>query len=160
MCRRGRREAASFAMGLEAHHGTGSTAPGGRGSEDRAPCFGRKPMQLNVAAIVRGLFIAVMSMMATAASAATYLYVGNAGSNEIFVYALDPKSGELTPIAKLTVPGITKAGGSIPMSVSPNKKFLYAGFRGEPQVAATFTIDSKTGKLTHVGNGPLADSMA
>jgi len=117
-------------------------------------------MPIGFAALTRGLFIAVMSMMATAASAATYLYVGNAGSNEIFIYSLDGKSGELTPIDKLTVPGITKAGGSMPMSVSPNKKFLYAGFRGEPLVAATFTIDAKTGKLTHVGNGPLADSMA
>jgi 6-phosphogluconolactonase len=117
-------------------------------------------MQIGFAALARGLFIAVMSMMATAASAATYLYVGNAGSNEIFTYSLDPKSGELTPIDKLTVPGITKAGGSVPMAVSPNKKFLYAGFRGEPLVAATFAIDAKTGKLTHVGNGPLADSMA
>jgi len=117
-------------------------------------------MQPNMAALVRGLFIAVMAMMATAASAATYLYVGNAGSNEIFIYALDQKSGELTPVDKFTVPGITKAGGSMPMSVSPNKKFLYVGFRGEPLVAATFTIDRQTGKLTHVGNGPLADSMA
>lgn len=117
-------------------------------------------MQLSVAALARGLFIAVMFMTATAASAATYLYVGNAGSNEIFIYSLDPKSGALTPIDKLTVPGITKAGSSMPMAVSPNKKLLYAGFRGEPQVAATFSIDAKTGKLTHVGNGPLADSMA
>ena len=58
------------------------------------------------------------------------------------------------------MPGITKAGGSIPMAVSPDKKFLYAGFRGEPQVAASFSIDPKTGKLKHLGNGPLAHSMA
>jgi len=117
-------------------------------------------MRIGLAALVRGLCITVMAMTATAASAATYLYVGNAASNEIFIYSLDAKTGELTTIDKLVVPGITKAGSSMPMAVSPNKKFLYAGFRGEPQVAATFTIDRKTGKLTHVGNGPLADSMA
>jgi len=35
----------------------------------------------------------VFAMMATAASAATYLYIGDAASNEIFIYALDPKTG-------------------------------------------------------------------
>ncbi len=117
-------------------------------------------MRIGLAALVRGFFIAAFAMMATAASAATYLYVGNAGSNEIFIFSLDPKTGDLTAIDKFTVPGITKAGGSMPMAVSPNKKFLYAGFRGEPQVAAAFAIDPKTGKLKHLGNGPLADSMA
>jgi 6-phosphogluconolactonase len=62
-------------------------------------------------------------------------------------------------IEKQVVPGITKAGGSIPMAVSPDKKVLFAGFRGEPQVVASFAIDAATGKLKHLGNGPLADSM-
>ena len=117
-------------------------------------------MQFSLAALTRGFFAMVLAMTATAASAATYLYVGNAASNEILTYALDPRTGELTQVDKLTVPGITKAGGSMPMAVSPNKKFLYAGFRGEPQIVATFAIDSKSGKLSHVGNGPLDDSMA
>ena len=117
-------------------------------------------MRIGLAAFLRGIFIAVFAMSASAAGAATYLYVGNAASNEIFIYSLDPKTGDLTTIDKLTVPGITKAGSSMPIAVSPNKKFLYAGFRGEPQVAAAFAIDPKTGKLKHLGNGPLADSMA
>jgi 6-phosphogluconolactonase len=117
-------------------------------------------MRISLAALARGFFVAAFAMTATAANAATYVYVGNAASSEIFVFSLDPKTGDLTEIDKLTVPGITKAGSSMPMSVSPNKKFLYAGFRGEPQVAAAFAIDPKTGKLKHLGNGPLADSMA
>ena len=117
-------------------------------------------MQINLAALARGFFVAAFAVTATAASAATYMYVGNAASNEIVTLTLDPKTGELKEIDRLTVPGITKAGGSIPMSVSPNKRFLYAGFRGEPLVAATFAIDAKTGKLKHLGNGTLAHSMA
>ena len=117
-------------------------------------------MRIGTAALVRGIFIAAFTMTATAAGAATYMYVGNAASNEIVVLALDPKTGDLKEIEKVVVPGITKAGGSIPMAVSPNKKFLYAGFRGEPQVAAAFAIDGKTGKLKHLGNGSLGDSMA
>lgn len=117
-------------------------------------------MRFRLAALVRGFFVAAFAVMATAASAATYMYVGNAGSNEIVTLALDPKTGELKEIDRFVVPGITKAGGSIPMSVSPNKRFLYAGFRGEPLAAAAFSIDGKTGKLKHLGNGPLAHSMA
>jgi 6-phosphogluconolactonase len=117
-------------------------------------------MRFGLAAPVRGFFIAAFAVMATPASAATYMYVGNAGSNEIVTLTLDPKTGDLKEIDRFTVPGITKAGGSIPMSVSPNKKFLYAGFRAEPLAAAAFSIDAKTGKLKHLGNGPLAHSMA
>jgi 6-phosphogluconolactonase len=116
-------------------------------------------MPFSLAALVRGIFTMVFVMIASAASAATYMYVGNAGSSEIVVLALDPKTGDLKEIEKIAVPGITKHGGSIPMGVSANKKFLYAGFRGEPLAVAAFAIDAKTGKLKHLGNGPLNGSM-
>src|SRR5262245_56292033 len=116
-------------------------------------------MSFSLAALVRGIFTMVFAMIASAASAATYMYVGNAGSSEIVVLSLDPKTGELKEIEKVVPPGITKAGGSVPIAVSANKKFLYAGFRGEPLAVATFAIDAKTGKLKHLGNGPLNGSM-
>jgi 6-phosphogluconolactonase len=111
------------------------------------------------AALVRGVFAGVLAMSATTASAATYMYVGSSGTNEVIVLSVDPKSGELSPIEKFAVPGITKAGSSMPLAVSPNKTILYAGFRGEPMVAAALAIDPKSGKLKHLGSGPLADSM-
>jgi 6-phosphogluconolactonase len=114
---------------------------------------------MRIALTALALIVAAIAMT-SAARAATYMYVGNAGSNEIVTLTLDPKTGELKEIDRFAVPGITKAGGSIPMAVSPNKKILYAGFRGEPLVAATFAIDPKTGKLKHLGNGTLAHSMA
>jgi len=116
-------------------------------------------MLLSRAALSRGLLTMVFAMIASAASAATYMYVGNSGSSEIVVLSLDPKSGDLKEIEKVAVPGITKAGGSIPIAVSANKKFVYAGFRGEPLAVATFAIEAKTGKLKHLGNGPLNGSM-
>ena len=116
-------------------------------------------MGTGLAALARGFFLAAFAMTAPA-SAATYLYVGNAASNEIVVHALDAKTGELTVIEKQVVPGITKAGGSIPMAVSPDQQIPVRRFRGEPQVAASFAIDAATGKLKHLGNGPLANSMA
>ena len=65
-------------------------------------------MRINLAALARGFFVAAFAVTATTASAATYMYVGNAASNEIVTLTLDPKTGELKEIDRLTVPGITK----------------------------------------------------
>ena len=98
--------------------------------------------------------------MTSPASAATFVYVGNAESNEVYVLAMDRQSGDLTLIDKTPIPGITKPGISTPMAVSPDRKILYVGTRGEPQIAAAFSIDPATGKLKHLASGPLPDSMA
>ena len=106
--------------------------------------------------------VAVVSgvLMASPARAATFVYVGNAESNEIYVLQLDRQSGDLTVVEKVPIPGIEKPGISTPMSVSPDRRFLYVGTRGEPKIAAGFAIDPTSGKLKHVASGPLADSMA
>jgi 6-phosphogluconolactonase len=100
------------------------------------------------------------AMMAAPARAATFVYVGNTDSNEIYVLQLDRQSGDLTVVEKVPIPGVTKPGISTPMAVSPDRRFLYAGTRGEPKIAAGFAIHPASGKLTHVASGPLADSMA
>jgi 6-phosphogluconolactonase len=96
----------------------------------------------------------------SSAQAATFLYVGSSDSQDITVLSLDPKSGALTEVAKTAVPGPAKPGGSLPLAVSPDKKFIFAGLRSEPFSVATFSIDPKSGKLTHTGSGPLEGSMA
>jgi 6-phosphogluconolactonase len=99
-------------------------------------------------------------MMAPPSHAATFAYVGNAESNEIIVLQLDRQSGDLTAVEKVPIPGITKPGISTPMAVSPDRRILYVGTRGEPQIVAGFAIDPATGKLKHLASGPLPDSMA
>src|SRR6266481_5838592 len=93
------------------------------------------------------------------ASAATFVYVGNADSQDVTVLELK-SSGDLTPVETAAVPGPAKPGGPLPLAVSPDKKRLFVGLRNEPYSAVTFAIDARTGKLTAVGHGPLADSMA
>src|SRR5229473_2047587 len=95
----------------------------------------------------------------SSAGAATFVYVGNSDSQEVSVLELRP-NGDLTPVETTAVPGPAKPGGSLPLAVSPDKKRLFVGLRNEPYSAVTFAIDAKTGKLTLVGQGPLADSMA
>jgi 6-phosphogluconolactonase len=46
------------------------------------------------------------------------------------------------------------------MAVSPDRRFLYVGVRGQPQSVASFAINPTSGRLTYVASGPLADSMA
>lgn len=93
-------------------------------------------------------------------STRTVVYVGNAESNEVWVLALDRPSGDLALVEKVTIPGIAKPGISTPMAVSPDRRILYVGTRGEPQIVAGFAIDPTSGRLTHLASGPLPDSMA
>jgi 6-phosphogluconolactonase len=91
----------------------------------------------------------------------TAVYVSNAGSKEIFVFAMDRDSGDLTLLEQVAVPGTDQPSPtSIPMAVSPDRRFLYAALRSAPFPVSSFAIDAKSGKLTHLGAAPLADSMA
>src|SRR5262245_17402659 len=108
---------------------------------------------------MRGLLamaILLGALMASPARAATFVYVGNAETNEIHVLQLDRQSGDLTAIEKVPIPGITKPGISTPMAVSPDRRYLYVGTRGEPKLAVGFAIDSASGRLKPVASGPLA----
>ena len=111
-------------------------------------------------AVLPAVAMVAQVMLASPAGAATFVYVGNAESNDIYVLQLDRQSGDLTVIEKVPIPGITKPGISTPMAVSPDRRYLYVGTRGEPKLAVGFAIDSASGRLKHVASGPLADSMA
>ena len=91
--------------------------------------------------------------------AANVVYVGNAESCDISVLLLDRRSGELTAIETAAIPGAAP-GLSTPMAVSPDRRVLFVGVRSEPYAVASFAIDATSGRLVHLGNGPLADSMA
>jgi 6-phosphogluconolactonase len=96
-----------------------------------------------------------------AATPATVVYVSNAGSKEIGVFAMDRDSGGLTAIDQVPVPGTDKPSpASMPMAVTPDRRFIIAALRSDNFPASSFAIDHATGKLTLVATTPLADSMA
>jgi 6-phosphogluconolactonase len=111
-------------------------------------------MALSTTAVITG------SALLQPGQAATFVYVGNSDSNDIYVWQLNQQTGELTMVEIVPIPGIIKSGGSTPMAVSPDRRFLFVATRGEPQAVATFAIDAKSGKLKYIGSGPLKDSMA
>jgi len=112
----------------------------------------RKPASATAILLAAGVFM-------SSARAATYVYVGNAESQDITVLELK-SNGDLTPVETTAVPGPAKPGSSLPLAIGPDKKRLYVGLRNEPYSVVTFAIDARTGKLTPKGSGPLADSMA
>ena len=67
----------------------------------------------SVAALAAALALAATALPARAA---TFVYVGCTDSNEIHVLQLDPQTGGLTPVEKVTIPGIAKTAGSTPMA--------------------------------------------
>jgi 6-phosphogluconolactonase len=119
-----------------------------------------EPFRYGLLALLPVVGVVSGVMTASPGHAATFVYVGNAESNDIYVLRLDRQSGDLAVVEKVPMPGITKPGISTPMAVSPDHRFLYVGTRGEPKIAAGFAIDPASGTLKHVASGPLADSMA
>jgi 6-phosphogluconolactonase len=94
--------------------------------------------------------IGVTSMSA----AKMFVYVSNAQDGNIDAYIMDTSAGALTPIGK------TEAAKMVmPMTVSPNKKYLYAVIRSQPLRVLTYAIDPATGSLTQKASAPLPDSM-
>ena len=96
-----------------------------------------------------------LAAAAGSASAATWVYVSNADSQEISVLELDRSQGTVKPVETVNV-----GGQVMPMAVSPDKRFLYAALRSQPFRVTSFAIDPGTGKLRKLGEAPLADSMA
>lgn len=116
------------------------------------------------ATIATPLFTALVTALALvsgvrAGMADTFAYVGNADSNSISVFKI-AENGEMTPVQTAAFTGVEKPGASTPLAITPDHRVLIAGVRSQPYQAVSFAIDPKSGQLSHIGNGPLADSMA
>jgi len=101
--------------------------------------------------LLRGVVLTMA--MGSAAQAATFVYVANAEDGNIGLYTLGA-DGSLRPGDKFV------AGKPVmPMSVSPDKRHLFAAVRAKPFTVVTYSIDRKSGALKEVGRGALAESL-
>src|SRR2546428_5003868 len=102
---------------------------------------------------VSGIVFSVLITLAGAAQAATFVYVSNAEDGNIGMYALQP-DGSLQ-----AGPRVDAGKPVMPMSVSPDKRFLYAAVRSKPFTVVTYAVDPRTGALKQVSTAPLAESL-
>jgi len=103
--------------------------------------------------LVTGIALSLLLMAAGTTQAATYVYVSNAEDGNIGMYTM-ASDGTLKPGDRV------EAGKLVmPMSVSPDKRFLFAAVRTKPFTAVTYAIDRKTGALKQVATGPFAESF-
>ncbi|MBP5979226.1 MAG: beta-propeller fold lactonase family protein [Halomonas sp.] len=87
------------------------------------------------------------------------LYVGCALSGELYTIQLSISTGELTYYAHEQLPDLQKPGGAMPLTISRDRKRLYAVSRGNPFFIATYNIDAQ-GRLQHIGNTPIETNLA
>jgi 6-phosphogluconolactonase len=91
----------------------------------------------------------------------TVVYVSNAGDPSISVLSFDRDKGDVELIEKTPIPGAEEPSPtSMPLALSPDRRFLYAALRSEPFTVVGFAIDPQSGRLTPVYSGPLEASMA
>jgi 6-phosphogluconolactonase len=87
------------------------------------------------------------------AAAGTFVYVSNAEDGNISAYTLPP-DGALTPGARVPAAKLI-----MPMAVSPDRRFLYAGVRSKPYSVHVYSINPSTGALAPLAVSPLAESF-
>jgi 6-phosphogluconolactonase len=87
------------------------------------------------------------------AAAATFVYVSNAEDGDIGVYAMKA-DGTLSPGARVPAAKVV-----MPMTVSPDRRFLYAASRSKPYSVHAYAIDRATGGLKLLATSPLAESF-
>jgi 6-phosphogluconolactonase len=108
---------------------------------------------MHVFALVTAIALSAVMTVAGGAQAATFVYVSNAEDGTIGVYTLG-SDGALQP-----GPRFDAGKPVMPMSVSPDKHFLFAAIRSKPYTVVTYAIDRGTGALKQLSTGPLAESF-
>jgi 6-phosphogluconolactonase len=108
---------------------------------------------MHAATLVTGIVVSALMTVVGAARAATFVYVSNAEDGTIGTYTLG-SDGALQEGARV------EAGKPVmPMSVSPDKQFLFAAIRSKPFTVVTYSIDRGTGALKQLSTAPLAESL-
>jgi 6-phosphogluconolactonase len=97
--------------------------------------------------------IAMSALVSTSALAGTFVYVSNAEDGDIGAYRMAP-DGALKPLARVPAAKVV-----MPMTVSPNRRFLYAASRSKPYAVHVYAIDTGSGALKPVSSAPLAESF-
>jgi 6-phosphogluconolactonase len=111
-------------------------------------------------ALFAALAVLTLGFAMQTAVAASYVYVGNADSQDVSIFELKP-DGKLAMIDTVVVQRPAQPGRSMLIATSPNRKVLYVGYLRDPSYAvATYAIDQQHGTLSPLGTTQLADTLA
>ncbi|GHC21271.1 6-phosphogluconolactonase [Kushneria pakistanensis] len=91
-------------------------------------------------------------------SQSLFAYIGCGGAGEVCLVRYSHDSLEL--MQRVTLPDLEKAGGSMPLCLSPDQRHLYAAGRGTPMGIFTFAIDTESHHLSPVSTFPIEESIA
>ncbi|WP_445620585.1 beta-propeller fold lactonase family protein [Kushneria sp. Sum13] len=91
-------------------------------------------------------------------SQSLFAYIGCGGAGEVCLVRYAHERLEL--VQRVTLPDLEKAGGSMPLCLSPDRHHLYAAGRGTPMGIFTFAIDAQSHQLTPVATFPIHESVA
>jgi 6-phosphogluconolactonase len=84
-------------------------------------------------------------------SSGDFLYATNRGHNSVAMFAVEPTSGELTPVGQQPTVGTPRAFG-----IDPIGNFMLVGGLDDGDLA-TYRIDKTTGRLVHIATQPVGD---
>ena len=109
----------------------------------------------SLAKLTKGVIIVAMTTLIGSAPvlAGTFVYVSNADDGDIGVYSVQ-NDGSLKPGEHAKAANVV-----MPMTVSPDRRFLYAAARSKPYSVFVYAIDSNTGALKPLSVSPLAESF-
>ena len=109
----------------------------------------------SLAKLTKGVIIVAMTTLIGSAPvlAGTFVYVSNADDGDIGVYSVQ-NDGSLKPGEHAKAANVV-----MPMTVSPDRRFLYAAARSKPYSVFVYAMDSNTGALKPLSVSPLAESF-
>jgi 6-phosphogluconolactonase (cycloisomerase 2 family) len=84
-----------------------------------------------------------------------YLYVANAGSDDLSVFRIDSDTGVPTPLSPASYPA---GAGPSALVIDRSGPFLYAANAGGSNGISGFTIDTRSGGLTPIAGSPFPSS--
>jgi 6-phosphogluconolactonase len=108
---------------------------------------------MHARALVTAIVLSSVMTVVGAAQAATFVYVSNAEDGTIGMYTLG-SDGTLQ-----AGPRVDAGKPVMPMSVSPDKRFLFAAVRSKPFKVVSYSIDRGTGALKQLSTAALAESL-
>jgi len=102
----------------------------------------------------RSIAILCAALLAGISSAKEMVYVANAEDGDVGIYAMDAKSGALTPEGREPAGNLVMA-----LTINPSHSMLYAMVRSTPYRVISYAIDQNSGALSKKAEAPLPDNM-